>query len=643
MSRTRLPIGAVIGAPLVMLLVGGAAGWFMRDDGGKSGSGVATVGTVLGATLPSQLDDLAPVQPLTGAPNPAVVNPTNIIGFVDPGSVPGGVAVPAGTAIDLPLTVGAPATVVDPETLQPPDPPAPVAAEPPPDPQSVQQLPALAPTPSTLPAPDGTAAPATAANGEVPGFVDPCSNPDAACAGAGGVVLDDQVGDGSLALDPLRVTVPVAGAGGYASLCDEVEAGNVPDLILTTATRPTVAVLVNQPSTLALTGTWADGTPLPKTTMVTLAAHDAEWQRAWDQDGVQRDIIACLTLPLDDVRSHATAGVAELRTEVLAISATGRADVSGQVTLHVPTDGEDPLFAERLVVASRGEQRRSDGVLYPAVHVHYAFLTDAVVPAGSGLSLGTTQVYDQHAFVEGADCSGWALNQQGRDRTVSSSFTVTNEQRTVAGRVRNVTVVDGETYLDPTMPSGWEGHFCVRLTATDEAAKGSAAKVFTLALRGATVRSPRTADYAVSVLLNDAGFPADQPLQVAWHRPDGTQVCADAQLTSGAEGSLGATCSTSARFAPDGIWVTVAIGTTDVAEPVVAARVPMNTEYCNPDDPYAFLADGCSTGFSQPLHLEAGAAALPIVLHVRRTAVAGGLWQDPSHAWKISAVTTFAF
>ena len=639
-----MPLGVVIGAPLVMLLIGGAAGWFLRDSerGNTTGSGAATVATVLGATLPSQLDDLAPVQPLPGAPNPAVVAPANIIGFVGPEATPGGVAVPAETAIDLPLTVGASATVVDPATLQPANAPAPGAATPPPEASAIQQLPPLAPTPSTLPASDGTATPVTPADGAVPNFVDPCSNPEAECSGAAGAVLDEQLGDDT-ALDPLRVTVPVAGAGGYAPLCDEVEAGNVPDLILTPATRPTVAVLVNQPSTLALTGSWADGTPLPKTTMVTLAAHDAEWQRAWAQDGVQRDIIACLTLPLDDVRAHATAGVAELRTEVLAISATGRADVSGQVTLHVPTDGEDPLFAERLVVANRGEQRRSDGVLYPAVHVHYAFLTDAVVPTGSGLDPATTHVYDQHAFVEGADCSGWALNQQGRDRTASSSFTVTNEQRTVAGRVRNVTIVDGEAYLDPSMPSGWAGHFCVRLTATDEAAKGPAAKVFTLALRGATVRSPRTADYAVSVLLNDAEFPADQPLLVAWQRTDGTPICAQSQLSNDvAAGGPGATCSTSARFAPDGIWVTVATAAGSAA-PAIAARVPVNTEYCNPDDPYASFADGCATGTSQPLQVSVGDVPLSIVLHVDRTAVAGGLWQDPSHAWKISAVTTFVF
>lgn len=638
-----MPLGAVIGAPLVMLLVGGTAGWLLRDSesGNSTGGGAATVATVLGATLPSQLDDLAPVQPLPAAPNPAVVDPANIIGFVAAGAAPGGATVPAAAAIDLPLTVGAAATVVDPETLQPATATAPAAATPPADATPVQQLPPLAPPPSTLPTPDGaTAAPVTVADGATTDFVDPCSSPDTQCAGAAGVVLDEQVVDDDGALDPLRVTMPVAGAGGYAPLCDEVEAGNVPDLILTPATRPTVAVLVNQPSTLALTGTWADGTPLPKTTMVTLAAHDAEWQRAWAQDGVQRDIIACLTLPLDDVRAHATAGVAELRTEVLAISATGRADVGGQVTLHVPTDGEDPLFAERLVVANRGEQRRSDGVLYPAVHVHYAFLTDAVVPTGSGLDPATTHVYDQHAFVEGADCSGWALNQQGRDRTESSSFTVTNEQRTVAGRVRNVTIVDGEAYLDPSMPSGWQGHFCVRLTATDEAAKGPAAKMFTLALRGATVRSPRTADYAVSVLLDDVAFPADQPLQVTWQRTDGEPVCAAAQLSDGgAQGGPGATCSTSARLAPDGIWVTIATGT---AQPVIAARVPVNTEYCNPDDPYAFIADGCSTGFSQPLNVPAGETSVRVVLHVDRTAGAGGLWQDPSHAWKISAVTAFA-
>ncbi|MGB8859001.1 MAG: hypothetical protein WCC60_07090 [Ilumatobacteraceae bacterium] len=645
MSRGRLPLGLVIGAPVLALLIGGAAGWFMRDEG-SSGGPAATPVTVAGATLPAALDSVAPLRPLPPLPNPAIVDPAAIIGL--DATTSGALEVPGDAALDLPLVAGGTAVVVD-ATKR-----APIAtvASPTPvpvgDAVAIDALAPVAPTESTLPAAESAATTAPAPPGTGEAFLDPCTTATTPCPGAPAVVLDPIASPANPLLAPLQVSMPMAGAEGFAALCDTVEGGNVPDAILTPATRPTVAVLVNQPSTLALTGTWADGTALAKTTMVTSPAHDAEWQRAWDDDHVQRNIIACVTLPLDDVRAHAGGGVAELRADVLAISATGRADVSGQVSLDIPTDGEDALFAERLTITDRGEQRRPDGVLYPTVHVHYALLADATMPAGSGLDPATLHVYDEHAFVEDADCSGWAVNQQGRNRTSGASYMVVNEQRTISGRVHDVIVVDGDVYLDPARPSGWQGHFCVRLTATDDP-ENPRAKVFTLALRGATARSPRTADYAVSVWLAGGSLPATTPVRVAWSTATGTPICGEGTVsTDPATAGRGTTCATSARFAPDGVQVAITAND-DRGAPVLVltARVPVNTAACNPDDPYAALADGCDHGYSQPIEMalapSLGDGTVRIILQVNRTAEPGGLWQDPSHAWKFGPLTSFAF
>lgn len=642
----RTPLAAIIGAPVVMLLVGGGIGWFMRDDGDTKGrNGNAPVATVVGAALPTSLDSVAPQLPLPAAANPAVIDRASIIGLDNTGMID----VPAAAALDLPLAPGGTATPVDRvtrEVLQPTPPTTRPVGEPTPN----DALPEIAPPESTLPAADGTTPATTGPVDVAPTFIDPCTASRDTCAGAPGVVREGPTTDGPT-LAPLQVSVPVAGAEGFAALCNEVEGGVVPDPFLTPSTRPTIAVLVNQPSTLALTGTWTDGTALPKTTMITLSAHDTEWQRAWDSDHVQRNILACVTLPLDDVRAHAGGGVADLRADVLAISATGRADVTGQLRLDIPIDGNDSLFAERLTIADRGEQLLADGVLHPSVHLHYAFFDDAVVPPGSGLDRTTMHVYDEHALVEGADCSGWAVNHQGRDRTTSSSYTVVSEQRTVAGRVRNVTVVDGDVYLDPSLPGGWQGYFCVRLSATDD----HTSEAVTLALRGTTVRSPRTATYAVSVLLADPDYPADRQLQVSWSTTTGVDLCSNALVSNApaAGGSAhGATCDTIARLAPSGLVVGIsALDAAGTPLPIFSVRLPVNTGYCNPDDPFGSVGDGCDHGFAQPYDVPLSAASddagdvtsVRVVVQVNRVAAVGAMWQDPSHVWKVGTITAFAF
>lgn len=603
-----------------MLLIGIGVGWFMRDTTGSK-TAVTTV-TVAGATVPTNLDQLAPQQRIATPPNPVVIDPATIIGIQPVGTL----EVPAAAAVDLPLSTSDTASAVDASTHRPA-----AATVPQPrlvaTPTALTALPSLAAPDSTLPSPEGpTAAPATTL--EQPSFSDPCLSATTPCAGMPAVVAAEPSSTVAV-LDPLQISLPISGEG-YAAQCDKIQET---DTALSTTTQPTVVVVVNQPSSLALTGQWADGATLDKTTMVTSPADDAVWKRSWEQDRVQRNIVACLTLSPDEVRAHASAGVAELRADILAISATGQANISGRVILNSATDGDDALFAERLVVADRGEQRLPDGVLYPTVHVHYAFLTEAVTVGNPSLDPATTHVYGQHAFIEGADCNGWAANQQGRDRTSSALLTVTSEERSVAGRDRSVTVVDGDVYLDPTMPSGWEGQFCVRLIATDQppGTPGAATpKPITLALSGTTLRAPRTADYALSVLAATG-----EGLRASWTTPAGLTPCTEAALSND---EPGATCAVPARFAFDGVWVVVASG----ERQLVSALVPISVAYCNPDDPYGAFADGCSRGYTQKLEIPTDdGGTFSVTLQVDRRAGAGTLYDDPSHAWQVGPVTPF--
>lgn len=572
MSR-RIPVPVLVMLPLVMLLAGGAVGWFTDIGRGVRG------GEGPGEPLPAVFDAVAPSDPLNDAPTPLDSDESLVIGAKAYTDASGAIEVPAAAELEIPILVGATApSAVDPQTLKP--------------------FPAL----PSEPIPPGEATVLNAAPGA----------PSPTQLGVVRALLDTA---GSTAPSALRISVPFAAASGYAALCDEVEAGSVPDSNLDPSVRPTLAVIVNQPSTIAISGTWADGALLEKTTMVTLPRHDDEWQRSSDS-GEQRTIIECLTLPIDEVRAHAVDGVAQLRAHVLAISATGQAEQNATVTLHVAAESTDPFFVDSVVVTGRGEQRRADGVLYPTTHVHYAFLSDAVVPTGSTLQPGQVRVLGDHVFIEGTDCAGWAANHQGIDRTHSGRFAVSSEIRKVAGRDRVVTIVDGDVYLDPTLPGGWEGSLCVRLQATDQEGGQRA----TLALRGAPVRSPRTATY-------DVGVSADHSVEVSWTSASG-HGCTTTTLPS----ATGAQCAFSARSAPDGIVVRM---TLDDATALI--RVPVNTGYCNPDDALD-TADGCNTGFTRTLDLPLG-ESIHVTLQVVRGAEPGVLWDDPSNAWTVGPVT----
>lgn len=569
----------LVGMPLLMLLAGGATGWFTADRDANTDAGASN-----GRPLPALFDEVAPSRPLPGAPNPIDIDESMIIGASAFATSAGAIEVAAMAELEIPVAAVAGAVAVDPVTLQPAAVVAPTIVATGPTP-----IDAFAPAPSATPV---------------------------------AVVRESPRTDTATTPDALRISTPFAAASGLSALCNEVEAGNVPDPSLPAASRPTLAVLVSQPATIAISGTWTDGTTLEKTTMLTLPAHDDEWQRVFDETGEQRAIIGCITLPVDDVSIHATNGVAQLRASVLAISASGQAELNASVTLHVPASDSDPLFVDQVTFTHRGEQVRSDDVLYPTMHVHYSFLTDAVVPTGSTLQAGQVRVLGDHAFVEGADCAGWAANQQGIDRTHSGRFSVTNQTRTVAGRDREVTVVDGDVYLDPTLPGGWQGSVCVRLQATDEHGD----QRFTLALRGAQVRSPHTATYEVGVLIDDVTSP-DQAATVTWTSASGIG-CPVATVNNGG----GAQCTFSARWAPDGIVVRVAVGGA-----AIEFGVPVNRAYCNPDDPLEG-GDGCNEGFEQTYQLGGGRVTLRIV----RRAAPGALWDDPANVWKIEPVTQFS-
>jgi len=574
-SPKRLSLPVLVGTPLLFLMAGGAVGWFTAD-----GDNSDSTTPVNGEPLPATFDDVAPLHPLHDAPNQLDVDESIVIGTAEYLAAMNPIEVGADAELNLPIITGASAAAVDPSTLQP--------------------APAVTTTPIVLGEATAIEAPAV---------------PTPAPTG----VVREALDTNAVTPSPLRISAPFAAVGVFAKLCDEVEAGNVPDPELAPDVRPTMAVLVNQPSTMAISGTWADGATLDKTTMVTLPAHDAEWQRRFAETGEQAPIVACLTLSIDDVRGHAVEAIAQLRASVLAISATDQADLNATVTLNVQNSNNDPLFVEQVTLTGRGEQRRIDGVLYPTMHVRYVFLSDGVVPVGSVLQPEQLLVLGDHAFVEGADCAGWAANQQGIDRTHSGRFSVTTQIRTVAGQDRPVTVVDGDVYLDPTLPGGWAGSFCVRLQVTDQ--QGSQRS--TLALRGTQVRSPRTATYELGVLLDNGGAAVDQPVQVSWSSASGAG-CPSTTLLTG----LGAQCTFSARSAADGLVVLITDGDT-----TFAIQVPVNTAYCNPDDPLE-SGDGCNTGFTQTYQLP-----LPVTLRVVRRAAPGSLWDDPSNAWRVGPIT----
>jgi hypothetical protein len=166
----------------------------------------------------------------------------------------------------------------------------------------------------------------------------------------------------------------------------------------------------------------------------------------------------------------------------------------------------------------------------------------------------------------------------------------------------------------------------------------------TVALRGAAVRSPRTAVYTVGLQLADAEFPPDWKLSAVWSRPGGAEWCGPAELTNAA---AAAACTTYARFAPAGITLVVrGIDAAGAERPAFVVNVPVNTAYCNPDDPNAWASDGCNTGFLQTIKVPldaTGAESVTMNLSVTRTADAGTRLDNPSQSWQIDIPKAFSF
>ena len=587
--------------------------------------------------------------PLAVRPNPATIDLAAVVGYPTVTSVD----VPRGAGLSLTIgTDGLPA-VLDPASLAPYVPSPPVVLPPVAPQLSPPVVTPSAPVATVSAGDSATTAPEPLAPAEQ--YTDPCvvepAGP-ALCSGTAAVVLPQaataaDVGDPA----PLVLSAPLAATGGLADMCEEIERGVVADPQLAPAVRHTVAVLMNRPASVALTGMWDDGTPIEKLTMVSLAAHDALWQQQWEADGAQGQLLACLTFPLDVARGHANGGRARLTVDLIAISTDGQDTVTGAVTLEVPLDGDDVPFVEAYSVRDLGEQLLADGRRAPTLSVHYAIVDDARVPAGSALDAGSLTVLDVHGAVENADCAGWMANAQGQDRTLTSTYRVRQEQRTINGRQRSVTVVDGIVHLDPNVRSGWEGFLCTHLVATDRT--GARA---TLALRGAAVRAPRTAVYQIGVRMATP-LPAGWRAEVVWADRDGTVWCGPTTLGQGptdngsttapsadeAADVLSASCTTLARLHPGGTLVTMtAVGPSGAQGGEWTVAIPVNTEYCNTDDPDVATTDGCNTGWQQTWQLTlADGQYTAVTVVVLRDAPPGQVLTNPSHAWRIDPPQAF--
>ena len=616
--------------PVAGLLAGGLIGWWRGGDEG-AGSDPAPATVELDAAA---LEVAAPARPLPDGPRPAVIDPAEVVGLPTPAVA----VVPAGAAVELVAGEDGAPRAIDRATGEEVA-PTPAPPLPPVEPLDATALGDPAAPEPTLPLPGEPTT--TEVDGD-PDFVDPCTLDVEGCQGAPGALRADP-GTSSPTLAPLLLGYPFPAAGVFADACAEIEGASVPDPQLAPGVRPTVAVLVNQPASIALSGTWIDGTSLEKLTMLTSPDDDQRWREEWEA-GDQRQVLACLTLPLDVVRAHASGGRADLRLDLVAISAEGRTTMAGSLTLTVPLDGVDQPFADGLTVTGLGERPRADGTMAPVAQLHYAVDPAQAIPAGGQLDRATATVHAMHAFVENADCAGWAVNQQGQDRTLDGTVAVRTEARRVDGRSRPVTVVDADLFLDTAVRGGWEGYVCVRVFARDRFGNE-----VTVALRGAAVRAPRTATYDIGLGIAAGVLPEGWSIEANWSPAGRTVWCGPATLVLDSDSDAGggassAYCTTLARLVPDGATVTLTpVDADGERQRPLAVTVPGNTGYCNPDDPYGALSDGCDTGFVQLVELPLDESSALLQLTVLRTAAPGQVVTNPSHAWRIDPVQAFRY
>ena len=156
------------------------------------------------------------------------------------------------------------------------------------------------------------------------------------------------------------------------------------------------------------------------------------------------------------------------------------------------------------------------------------------------------------------------------------------------------------------------------------------------------MRSPRTAAYRVGVVLDTTHWPDGTTLRATWTGTDGIQWCGPIELGPKAKG---AECTTLARAQPNGIRLVLQPRDSKGGlQTAFVVTVPVNSAYCNSDDPYAYLSDGCMTGFTQALKVpldDKGRQSGDITLVVGRAAAAGSVSNNPSQAWQVDATESF--
>ncbi|HAP76379.1 MAG TPA: hypothetical protein DCR14_09885 [Acidimicrobiaceae bacterium] len=137
---------------------------------------------------------------------------------------------------------------------------------------------------------------------------------------------------------------------------------------------------------------------------------------------------------------------------------------------------------------------------------------------------------------------------------------------------------------------------------------------------------------------------------MAWAGADGTVWCGPARFGDTATAAAGSVCTTFARLHPGGITIVLTpAGPSGASVTPFTVKVPVNAGYCNPDDRFAAIADGCTTGFAHTLAVAIGTPAagaepvmVPVTVTVVRTATPGQLLTSPAHGWRIDPPQSFA-
>ncbi len=469
-------------------------------------------------------------------------------------------------------------------------------------------------------------------------------------SGLSGVVLDPLEGRLDERILPIDVSQPFAAVGPFARACATAEDGIAPDPELFPSQRPTVAVLVNAPVDLRLTGTWADGSTIEPLPMHISEDHISRWQADVDGNKGQGTLIACATLPRAIVEAHAEGRIAPLQANVEVVAGEASYSTGARVELNVPANADQIALATPRIT-SLGEMT-FNGVRYPAVNVHVEYLltvpgeANAENPTGAPPTATTTHM--AAGFVTRGGCGAWANGTLSPDDEFTTNRQVTpygnwetrTEERTVNGRPQQVQIVDLQVLGDYDMPSGWEGQVCVALW--------SGADRTPIGLWAASARAPRSPEFHVSVGMGDLN--ADWRVEVEF--PCRTQLSngfLDDGTATGVWGRAGADCGElSGRWLADGLPVRAyVVDSFGFKRQPFETRIPVNLEYCNTDDPWSGIVGGCDqssrlytfdmplgTGWPQP-------DTVQLLVRVERHAEPGINFHvdpDPSHQWRIGTV-----